>query len=298
MSTPIASQFTSTPHLNDLVLEFLSSDYEIPYKQMQSIILAIIERHRELPESTIIVFIEFVSSVKFKQTLLLAPFYLHYLPNSKIGLIVLKPLVKLIVERNLSDINGVQIFPSFYKLLNDPNVLEKFKHKGLIAQLMLNSVLTDHQVNAFLKKFTRISVTTSSSSVALFLISLIYSLAQKYPKTKSLFHNEQEDAQPSLNDPYIFEDDLEKAQLVSLWEISLLLKHANPTVNRMASFFKTNFYAKTAKKINVMDFVALDDVMLFQKERSFGSKTGIISLGFVGDGSETDLAKMDSLWQS
>jgi hypothetical protein len=61
----------------------------------------------------------------------------------------------------------------------------------------------------------------------------------------------------------------------SLWELELLMQHSDPSVVRMASLFRTNFFSRKAKRIASDDYLLISDEQLLNRERKYGTHTKV-----------------------
>jgi hypothetical protein len=156
-------------------------------------------------------------------------------------------------------------------------------------------------VGLFAKKLLRVAVLVESPSMALWLLVSAFNLMQAHPiVSRPLLHRGCDDAMPSA-DPFdldccCIDKMMRIIDKTSLWEIEVLLQHTDPSIVRMASLLKTNFFSRKAKTVSNDDYLHITDEQLFNRERKYGSHTkqkksrGEVGLeGMIGE----DISKDD-----
>ena len=195
----------------------------------------------------------------------------------EVALLSVSGLFHLISRHNLGEPDD--LYSRLYQLIS-PEAMKKSVQSNRVFQLLVKALrsplMPAKLVPLFAKKLLRVAVISSSPSMALWLVVAAFNLMQAHPLvSKPLIH--RGGAQDVMTkDPFdleckdikVMEELIEKT---SLWELELLMQHTDPSVVRMASLFKTNFFSRKAKRISSDDYLLITDEQLYNRERKYGS---------------------------
>ena len=194
--------------------------------------------------------------------------------DGEVALLAVSGLFQLISRYNLGE--PTDLYSRLYILLC-PEVLESSR-SNRVFQLLLKALKSDFMPNqyipVFAKKMIQLATLVISPSLSLWLVVAAFNLMQAHPLVaRSLVHREGPSMDKDLFD--VASTDLSAMtkiiKSISLWEIELLLNHSDPSVCRMAGLFKTNFFARKAKRISSDDYLLITDEQLFNREKKYGS---------------------------
>jgi hypothetical protein len=195
----------------------------------------------------------------------------------EVALLSVSGLFHIISRHNLGEPDD--LYSKLYQLIS-PKSMRKSTQSNRVFQLLVkvlrSPLMPSRLVPVFAKKLLRVAVVVGSPSMTLWLVVAAFNLMQAHPiVSRSLLHREDIEGM-GTSDPFDLEcKDIDSmAQVLdrtSLWELELLLQHTDPSVVRMASMFKTNFFSKKAKRISSDDYLLITDEQLLNRERKYGS---------------------------
>ena len=156
------------------------------------------------------------------------------------SVLALQGLFTLIHKHNL---DYPDFYPKLYKLLDSDIFHMKYSSKffRLVDKFLTSTHLPSYLVAAFIKRFARLSLTTTPAG-AMVSVRFIYNLLKRHPSCKVLIHRPTDDAMDKGNDPFVeCEADPAKANALesSLWEVQSLLQHYHPDVAKLPKVLET-----------------------------------------------------------
>lgn len=156
------------------------------------------------------------------------------------SVLALQGVFTLIHKHNL---DYPDFYPKLYKLL-DSNIFHmKYSSKffRLVDKFLTSTHLPSYLVAAFIKRFARLSLTTTPAG-AMVSVRFIYNLLKRHPSCKVLIHRPTDNAMDKGNDPFVEdENDPAKSNALesSLWEVQSLLQHYHPDVAKLPKVLET-----------------------------------------------------------
>ena len=196
----------------------------------------------------------------------------------EVSLLSVSGLFHLISRHNLGE--PTDLYSRLFTLIS-PDTMKKSSQSNRVFQLLIKALRSDLMPNQFVPVFAKrllgVAVLVQHPSMALWLVVAAFNLMQAHPLvSKPLLHREESVAFTQNIDPFdpYSKDIYEMMKIIpetSLWEIELLSQHSDPSVVRMASLFKTNFFSRKAKRISSDDYLLISDEQLFGRERKYGS---------------------------
>merc|ERR1719240_311229 len=218
--------------------------------------------------------------------LVLSNFYISSFNHGSLSVSVLSlsGLFYLITKCQLGDPDAItstsdQFYNKLYELVT-PEIFQ-VKHRTRFLRLMQislkSTMLPSSYIAAFVKRCARVAVLVETPPAVVWLLVSIYSLMQRnrtlcYP----LLHKEPSAEKQFDTDPGQWGAKLEEAAVQvaesSLWEVELLKSHYHPSIARMAALFDTDFFGKTARKMDHEDFLDMSFDTLVEQEMQLKSK--------------------------
>lgn len=199
----------------------------------------------------------------------------------EVALLSVSGLFHLVSKNNLGEPDD--LYSRLYQLIS-PESMKKSTQSNRVFQLMVkvlrSPMMPARLVPLFAKKMLRVAVIVNSPSMTLWLVVAAFNLMQGHPLvSKPLIHREDV-SEMGTADPFDLEckDIDEMAKIIdktSLWELELLMQHSDPSVVRMASLFRTNFFSRKAKRIASDDYLLISDEQLLNRERKYGTHTKV-----------------------
>lgn len=198
------------------------------------------------------------------------------------SLLALQGMLILIQKHNLECPN---VYAKLYRMF-EPEILHtKYKARLFyLADLFLTSThLPGALVAAFVKRTARLALTAQSPDIVI-ILRFIGNLLMRHNVLIKMIHNSEVEEVPE--DPFIMEEpEPMKSRAIesSLWEISLLKNHVQPTVAIAAKFIDTNLPSVEYDLSEVLD-VTCKDVFLTELKKNnrsltfFRPQAGIVKL--------------------
>jgi len=210
-------------------------------------------------------------------------FFAHCFEQKKdleVSLLSISGLFLLISRFNLGE--PTDLYNRVYQLIS-PQIMSNNRSASRVFQMLVKALrsplMPAQYIPVFAKRLIRTAVLVSNPSLTLWLVVATFNLMQSNPIVSRILIHRDEDSQPvALKDAFDMNiEDIEEAQKhvheTSLWELELLFNHSDPSVVRMATLFKTNFFSKKAKRISSDNYLFITEEQLLQREMKFGRHT-------------------------
>jgi hypothetical protein len=195
----------------------------------------------------------------------------------EVSFLAVSGLFHLVSRNNLGEPDD--LYSRLYQLIT-PEAMKKSSQSNRVFQLLVkvlrSPLMPARLVPVFAKRMLRVAVVIDSPSLTLWLVVAAFNLMQAHPLVSRPLIHREESSPSECTDPFDLNctDINEMSQAVersSLWELELLMNHTDPSVVRMASLFKTNFFSRKAKRISSDDYLLITDEQLFHRERKYGT---------------------------